>query len=62
MQDHSRASTLLTTALQDYDIKFKKEAVAAELDDGSPQGRRSAQWVMEHIGHSTLLSKDEAAS
>lgn len=61
MLDPSRASTLLASALQDHDIKFKKEAIAAELDDGSPQGRANAQWVMEHIGPNTLLSKDEAA-
>lgn len=60
MQDYSRASALLATALQDHDIKFKKESIAAELDDGSPQGRANAQWVMEHISPNTLLSKDEA--
>lgn len=61
MQDLPRASTLLAAALQDHDIRFSKEAIAAELDDGSPQGRTNAQWVMEHISSSTLLSKDEAA-
>lgn len=61
MQDSSRASALLATALQDHDIKFKKETISAELDNESPQGRTNAQWVMEHISPSTLLSKDEAA-
>jgi len=61
MQDASRASTQLATALQDHGIKFKKEAIAAELGDGSSQGRANARWVMEHISPSTLLSRDEAA-
>lgn len=61
MHDYSRVNALLAAALQDHDIKFKKEAIAVELDDGSPQGRTNAQWVVEHISSSTLLSKDEAA-
>ncbi|EED21784.1 conserved hypothetical protein [Talaromyces stipitatus ATCC 10500] len=61
MQDHTRASALLSSALQDHGIRFKKEDVAAELDNGSQQGRDNAQWVLEHISPSTLLSKDEAA-
>ena len=61
MQDSSKAYALLTDALQEHGIKFKKEAIAAELDDGSPQGRTNAQWVMEHVSPDTMLSKDEAA-
>ena len=55
-----RPSTLLSTALQDHGFKYKKETIAAELDEGSAQGQANAQWVLEHLSPSTLLSKDEA--
>lgn len=56
MPAHTTATELLISVFQERDIRFTREVIANELEDGL-----IAKWVTEHVSPHTLLSKDEAA-
>ncbi|KAL1967782.1 hypothetical protein VTN77DRAFT_2471 [Rasamsonia byssochlamydoides] len=60
MQSHNSPQERYISALRERNIPFRREDIESALSAESKTGRENAQWVTDHLGPETLLSREEA--
>lgn len=60
MQSNDSPQERYISALKERNIPYRRDDIESAFNAGSKTGQENAQWVTDHIGLETLLSKEEA--